>query len=87
MLLSLRTAQPLGPIVSPEDAATREYSAQERMLLEQMPGTQIIGTVDDAVARLEALVAETGADELMLTGTTYDVESRIATIERIAAAW
>ena len=54
MALSLRTGRPLGPIVSPEDAA---------------------------------LVERTGADELMITGTAFDVATRVHTLEQVAARW
>ncbi len=92
MALSLRTGR-LGPVVSPDDAAAalaeleRTAPAQLSALLADLPGTQVVGTVTDAVAALEALVDRTGADELMITGTAYDVQTRIDTLERLAAGW
>jgi luciferase family oxidoreductase group 1 len=86
MALSLRTGR-LGPIVSPEAAAAQELSPVDRSVLDQLPGTQFAGTADEVVASLEALLERTGADELMLAGTTYDPASRQETLTRIAAAW
>jgi len=52
-----------------------------------VPGTQVATTADRAVAELTDLVARTGAAELMVTGTAYDVETRISTLEALAAGW
>jgi luciferase family oxidoreductase group 1 len=92
MALSLRTGR-LGPVVSPEEAERvlaevgRNGPAQVAELLAGLPGTQVVGTASDAVAALEVLVARTGADELMVTGTTFDVSTRIQTLEELASAW
>ncbi|GIE96158.1 LLM class flavin-dependent oxidoreductase [Paractinoplanes rishiriensis] len=86
MALSLRTGR-LGPIVSPEQAATVELSDLDRGLLDKLPGTQYAGTADEVVAGLDALVERTGADELMLAGTVYDPATRQDTLLRLAKAW
>jgi luciferase family oxidoreductase group 1 len=86
MALSLRTGR-LGPIVSPEAAASVELSDLDRSVLDQLPGTQYAGTADEVVAGLEALVERTGADELILAGTVFDVATRQDTLTRIAKAW
>lgn len=86
MALSLRTGR-LGPIVSPQTAAADQPTPLEAGLLAQLPGTQYIGTGDEVVAALDALVRRTGADELMLAGTTYDPATRQDTLRRVAAAW
>jgi len=90
MALALRTGRPLGPIVSPEDAARALAELEPSAAAEffaQVPGTQIAGTADRVVAELADLVARTGADELMITGTAYDVATRRHTIEQVAARW
>ena len=90
MALSLRTGRPLGPIVSPDDAATALAEidpVQAAEFFEKFPGTQIATTADRAVDELAALVARTGADELMVTGTAFDIATRRRTIEAIAARW
>jgi luciferase family oxidoreductase group 1 len=86
MALSLRTGR-LGPIVSPEAAVSVELSELDRMVLDQLPGTQFAGTADDVVAGLDALVERTGADELILAGTVYDPDTRKDTLGRIAKVW
>jgi len=52
-----------------------------------VPGTQIATTADAAVSALRELVDRTRADELMITGTSHDVGTRIATLEAVAARW
>ena len=86
MALSLRTGR-LGPIVSPAAAAAVPLSDLDRSVLDQLPGTQYAGTADEVVAGLDALVERTGADELILAGTAYDVATRQDTLARIAKAW
>jgi luciferase family oxidoreductase group 1 len=86
MALSLRTGR-LGPIVSPETAATVELSDLDRGVLDQLPGTQYAGTAEEVVAALDELAERTGADELMLAGTVYDPATRRDTLTRIAKAW
>ncbi|HEY8718667.1 LLM class flavin-dependent oxidoreductase [Pengzhenrongella sp.] len=89
MALSLRTGT-LGPIVSPDDAAAvlaelRGTPVDD--ILGRLPGTQIATTTDRAVEELSTLVAETRADELLITATAHDVKTRIDTHERLIAAW
>jgi len=86
MALSLRTGR-LGPIVSPEQAATRELSDLDRSLLDQLPGTQYAGTADEVVESLDKLADRTGASELILAGTVYDPATRRDSLARIAKAW
>ena len=86
MALSLRTGR-LGPIVSPETAAGQPLSELDRSMLDQLPGTQYKGTGEEVVKGLDELVARTGADELILAGTTYDPASRQDTLTRVAQAW
>jgi alkanesulfonate monooxygenase SsuD/methylene tetrahydromethanopterin reductase-like flavin-dependent oxidoreductase (luciferase family) len=86
MALSLRTGR-LGPIISPEQAATRELSDLDRSLLGQLPGTQYAGTAEEVVAALDALVERTDASELILAGTVYDPATRRDSLARIAKVW
>jgi len=86
MALSLRTGR-LGPIVSPDAAASVELSDLERGLLDTLPGTQYAGTAEEVVAGLDELVRRTGANELILAGTVYDPATRQDTLARVAKAW
>lgn len=90
MALALRTGRPLEPIVTPDDAAALLGELDPVAAAEffaRVPGTQVATTPDAAVATLRALVERAGADELMITGTSHDVATRVATLEAIAARW
>ena len=89
MALSLRTGR-LGPITDPDTAAevlAGLGGGPLEEILAGLPGTQIATTVDRAVDQLQHLVDRTRADELLVTATTYDVATRVDTLERLAAAW
>jgi luciferase family oxidoreductase group 1 len=86
MGLSLRTGR-LGPIVSPETAAAMEFSDLEQSVLDQLPGTQYVGTGEEVAAGLSELAERTGAAELIIAGTAYDPATKIDTIQRVAKAW
>lgn len=85
MALSLRSGQ-LGPVISPEDAASRGFSDLEEEMLAHLPATKFVGTADDVTASLDGLVQRSGAQELMLAGTAYDVQTRIQTLAAVAQA-
>ena len=90
MALSLRTARPLGPIVSPDEAARilAELDPDAaRDFFARMPGTQIATTAERAAAELDDLVRRTGADELLVTATAFDVATRVHTLEALAEVW
>ena len=80
--LGLRTGR-LRPLLPPDEAARDP----ERGLAASMSGDQIVGPPDEAVERLRALAAETGAHELMVTAATYGVEERVRSLELLADAW
>lgn len=86
MALSLRSGRP-APIVSPEEAAQRILTDQEQLMLEHLPAIKTVGTPEQVIARLEELVEVTDAQELMITGTTYDVGSRIDSLSHLAQGW
>lgn len=86
MALSLRSGRP-APIVSPEEAAKRVFTDQEQLMLEHLPAIKAVGTPEQVGTRLRELVELTDAQELMITGTTYDVDSRVNSLAHLAAAW
>jgi luciferase family oxidoreductase group 1 len=89
MALSLRTGR-LAPITDPETAAEVLDELQGGPLeqaLAGLPGTQVATTTDAAVAELQDLVDRTRADELLIAATTYDVATRVDTLERLREAW
>ncbi len=61
---------------SPEEAAAFPVSDAERARMAQVQQTALSGAAPDVAARLRALAAETGVDELAITTTAYDTEAR-----------
>lgn len=68
---------------SPQDAAAHPDLAEASRL----PTSRVVGTPDDAIPALRALVDRTGAAELMVTSVAYDVSARIRSIELLAEHW
>jgi luciferase family oxidoreductase group 1 len=82
------------PLQPPEVAAERLAEPSPPGALSVRPGrpaggpsSRVVGTVEHAVARLEDLVAETGADELMVSTVAHDVAVRLRSLELLAGAW
>lgn len=81
------------PLRSPDDAARllAEPETVERNPLAIRPtksrSGRVVGTPAHAVAELDALVAATGAAELMVSTVAFDVETRIRGIELLADSW
>jgi luciferase family oxidoreductase group 1 len=68
---------------SPHDASAHPDLPEAKRL----PSSRVVGTPDTAVADLSALVARTGADELMVTSVAYDLSARVRSIELLAEHW
>ncbi|MGH9087593.1 MAG: LLM class flavin-dependent oxidoreductase [Acidimicrobiales bacterium] len=84
--LFLRTNR-LTPLPSPETAAGYAYTPQERELVDSVMATHVVGEPDAVRDGLDALVARTGADELMLTTRVHDPLARRRSFELVADAW
>ncbi|WP_111658091.1 LLM class flavin-dependent oxidoreductase [Isoalcanivorax indicus] len=69
----------------PIDDIDQYWSPRERMQAAQMLARSIIGTPETVHAGLDALAAETQADELMIVSDIYDHASRLRSFELIAA--
>jgi luciferase family oxidoreductase group 1 len=76
----------LAPIVTPEEAE-RVLADVDGERLAAIPGTQVTGTGEAVAEALRALVARSGADELMVTATAHDGEVRERSLELLAKAW
>jgi luciferase family oxidoreductase group 1 len=85
-MAALRTGRPI-PLPTPEEAAAHDWTPPERAAVERSPGRPTVGTVEDAVAELEGLVARSGADELMVTTSAHDPEHRVRTLTLLADVW
>ncbi|MGI5271231.1 MsnO8 family LLM class oxidoreductase [Nonomuraea sp. CA-218870] len=76
------------PLRPPGEILRMELPERERALLEEARKGQISGTGDEVAARLRDLVTTTGADEVLVTMNTYDLDDRLDSYRRLAAlAW
>jgi luciferase family oxidoreductase group 1 len=79
----LRSGRP-GPLPTPQEAADYHFLPSERRIVESRRASQVLGGPDTVRHQLEALLADTGADELMVTTMVYDQADRLRSYERIA---
>ncbi len=79
----LRSGRP-GPFPTPDEAAAHEYTPDERAILASRDSGSVTGGPETVERRLDELLAETEADELMITTVVHDHEDRVSSYERIA---
>lgn len=82
MIYEIRTGR-LSPLRSPESAATHPSLAAAQAV----PSKRIHGSPATVVAQLDALVAASGADEIMVSTVVYGLEARLRSLELLAEAW
>ena len=70
----------------PIDDIDNYWSPMEKAQACQMLERSIIGSPDGVRTGIDALVAETGADELMIVSDVYDHDARLRSFELIAAS-
>jgi luciferase family oxidoreductase group 1 len=70
----------------PIDDIESYWSPMEKAQAMQMLARSIVGSADTVASGIEALVAETGADELMIVSDVYDHAARLRSFELISAA-
>lgn len=75
-----------GKLPSPEEGAAYEYSPEERIVVEQYRRLAVIGGPETVRRHLQAIAAETGADELMVSTMIWDPDARLRSYELIAEA-
>ncbi|MFC3714042.1 LLM class flavin-dependent oxidoreductase [Sphingoaurantiacus capsulatus] len=78
--LNLRRGTP-GPLQPPVDGYEAALSPIERAGLDQALSCSAIGTADEVRDQLKAIIARTGADELMITAQVYDHAARLRSFE------
>jgi luciferase family oxidoreductase group 1 len=78
--ISLRRGTP-GPLPPPVDNMDEFWSPAERAGIEQSLSYSVVGAPDGIQRGLEAFIAETQADELMLTAQIYDHAARLRSFE------
>lgn len=75
------------PTRTVEQAAAHDWSEQERQFAAQRIEAAAIGDVETVQAKLEKLVEQTQADELMLAIQTPDLAGRVRSLELIHQRW
>ncbi len=87
-LMSVRRARgKFMPIASPEEAAAYPFSEEEREFVANFRENIFVGSPATVRRRLEALSAETGADELMVSTILWDYEARKRSYALLAEAF
>ncbi|MFB6891853.1 LLM class flavin-dependent oxidoreductase [Kitasatospora sp. NPDC056327] len=81
-----RTHGEFSPLEPAEEVLARPMSPRERTAFEQALAGHIAGTPERAVAALTALVERTGADEFLLTTSTYDRAELLTSYRLLAGA-
>jgi luciferase family oxidoreductase group 1 len=84
-MLRLRAGRP-STLPSPEEAAQRPYSAAEQAVIAEATGSHVVGDPATVIGQLDRLVESTGADELMVTTSTFAHADRLASYELLAPA-
>jgi luciferase family oxidoreductase group 1 len=82
MMHAIRTGRPRS-LPSPADALADPNLAAARA----MPTNRVVGSPATAVAALDDLIAQTDANELMISSVAFDVDDRCRSLELLASAW
>ncbi len=84
-MLRLRAGRP-SSLPSPEEAAERPYSAAEQTVIVEATGSHVVGDPATVIPLLDQIVTSVGADELMVTTSTFAHTDRLASYELLAQA-
>jgi luciferase family oxidoreductase group 1 len=79
-----RTHGTFPPLPPAEQAEARAMTAKERGFYESGLTGQLAGTEEQVADGLETLLKETGADEVLVTTSTYDREALVDSYRRLA---
>ncbi|MFC7885851.1 LLM class flavin-dependent oxidoreductase [Streptomyces sp. NPDC057376] len=79
-----RTRGSFPPLPPAEAAAARTMTAKERDLYESGLAGHLAGTEEQVAEELESLVEDTGAQEVLVTTSTYDREALLDSYRRLA---
>jgi luciferase family oxidoreductase group 1 len=74
-------------LVSPEQAATHDYTPHQLQIIAQHRPLWIVGSPETVKAEIERKAAESGADEVMITTTNWDYELRLRSYRLLAEAF
>jgi luciferase family oxidoreductase group 1 len=81
--LNLRRGTP-GRLPPPVDSMEEHWSPQERAMVERALAYAVVGDRTAVCARLDAILAQTGADEVMATAQIFDHAARLRSFEVLA---
>ena len=81
--VNLRTGRP-GRLPPPVDGYERGLGPMERAILDQALSVSFAGTAEEVTRGLDAFVARTGADELMVVSQVFDHAARLRSYELVA---
>jgi luciferase family oxidoreductase group 1 len=84
-MLRSRAGRP-STLPSPEEAAARPYSAAEQTVIAEAAGAHVVGDPATVIEVLDRLVASTGADELMVTTSTFAHADRLTSYALLGRA-
>ena len=85
-ILRLHSGRP-GRYPSVEEAEAYPYTAHERAVVEYNRRRTVAGTPEQVRARLTALAADYGVDELIIVTITHDPKARLRSYELLAQAF
>ena len=75
------------PLISPEEAAARPYSAAEVVIAEKVRRKAVVGSAEQVAAQLKELAKRLELDELVVVTWTYDPAPRHRSYELLAQAF
>jgi luciferase family oxidoreductase group 1 len=75
------------PLPSPEEAAAHVYSPADKALIGRNRSRLVVGDIRKVMKHLEPLIANTQADELMVTTMIFDHDARKHSYELLAKAF
>lgn len=82
-----RTGGDFPPLVPAGEVAGMEMGARERAYLDESLKGKIHGTEDEVAVALGALVEAGGADEVLITMNTYDLDRRLDSYRRLSTVF
>jgi len=82
----LRTGQ-TSLLLPPEEALAYRFSPMEAAVVDSIRGRHLVGTPERVMTQIEALVARTRADEVMISTFIYGHEERLRSYELLAEAF
>jgi len=77
----------LRKLVPPEEALRHSYTDHQRRIIDNQSKLWIVGSPETVKREIEAKVAESGADEVIVTTTAWDYDMRLRSYRLLAEAF